>query len=354
VERRHHSFPRLLSAAQGTALTLALLVAGACGTGAAPAGGDQNLPNARVGPFRVLRTGETTRKAPFIFDSGLWRDPEIVGLGDNSGARARLFLAGGGETIAFLAFTDLDQAVDRGIGVPTRILEASEPWEMGALSAPAVLAEGGRTVLFYAAGGCIGRAVSLDGETFTREPATPVLCGDERGPVTSPSITRGADGGLRLFHEHAGGLVESRARDADGFSFTLGETVLLPSTDAGGYDVAGVGDPFALPLTSAEASVTGRTIRYLYYTAVAADGNRTIGLAARFGDDGPFERAREPVLTRYQPHAPTALVLPTMTLLYAGSVRDEVGSEDPAILAGLAPATIDRPLATPAPATSAP
>jgi hypothetical protein len=359
VEHRHHVVPGLLSGrGLWISLALALAFAGAslalssCGTGAAPAGGDQHLPNARVGPFRVLRTGETSRRAPFIFESGLWRDPEIVPIGDVPGARARLFVAGGGATNGFLAFTDLEQAVDRGNAVPTRVLEPSESWEGGSLGAPSVLVEGGRTVLFYAAGGCIGRAVAEDGESFVRDPLTPVFCGDERGPVASPSVVRGADGVLRLFHEQAGVLAEARADDPEGRSFLPGEVILAPSAEAAGFDAGGVADPYALPLTDAAASVTGRTIRYLYYTATSGEGARTIALAARFGDDGPFERAREPVLTRYQPRAPTALVLPTVTLLYASSVRDEVGSEDPAILGGLAPATIDRPLPVPAPADS--
>lgn len=347
---RHHLVAGVLSAL----VVVGLGIGGAaCGTGAAPAGGDQNLPNARVGPFRVLRTGETTRKAPFVFESGLWRDPAIVALGEGPEAgatRARLFLAGGGANNGFLAFTDLAQAVDRGNGVPTRVLEAAEEWEAGALGAPSVLVDQEKWLLFYAAGGCIGRAVSTDGEHFERAPRTPVLCGDERGPVGAPSIARGGDGGFRLFYEQAGAILEARALDAEGSAFGAGETVLRASTEEGSYDAGGVGDPCALPLTAAAASVTGRTVRYLYYTAHTADGTPAIGLAARFGDDGPLERAREPVLTRYRAHAPTALVLPTMTLLYASSSRDELGNDDPAVLAGLAPATVERPL----PSASAP
>lgn len=308
-----------------------------CGTGAAPAGGDRDLPNAQVGPFRVLREGETSRKAPFVFEVGLWRDPDVVDLGAIPGSLSRMYMAGGGEQAGFLACVDLVNAIARPDTVPVRLLEAKETWEQGSLAAPSVLHEDGRFVLYYAAGGCIGRAVSADGLAFAREPATPVFC-DAAGPIGSPSVVRAADGTLRMLHDFNGGIVESRS--VDGLTWVRGEPILAPSGVAGAYDQTRVGDAFALALTSAN----GRAIRYVYYTGTASDGLRSIGLAARFGDEGPLERAREPVLSRYEPRSPCALVFDNQTLLYASSRRAEVGNDAPAILAGLAPATFDRPL----------
>jgi hypothetical protein len=275
-----------------------------------------------------------------VFESGLWRDPDVVGLGEEPGTLARMYVTGGGEKNAFIAAVDLDRAIARPDSQPIRVLEAAEAWEQGALSAPSVLREEGRFVLFYTAAGCVGRAVSDDGLSFAREPKTPVFC-DETAPVGSPNVVRTADGSLRMFCSVGGSIVE--ARSSDGLSWLRGETVLAPSAIVGAYDESGVGDPFALPVTDK----TGRTIRYLYYTAMAASGLRSIGLAARFGDEGPLERGRDPVLTRYEPRSPTALVLPNETLLYASSLRAEVGTTDPAILAGLAPATLERPYGKP-------
>lgn len=333
MELRHHALRGLLIAGS------ALLAGGplACGTGAAPAGGDRDLPNAQVGPFRVLRAGETTRKAPFVFESGLWRDPEVVDLGAIPGSLTRMYMAGGGEKVGFLAAVDLVDAIARPDTQPVRILEPQEPWEQGALAAPSVLHEEGRFVLFYAAAGCIGRAVSTDGLAFVREPARPVFC-DAAGAIGSPSVERAADGTLHMFHDFDGNIVESRS--VDGLVWVRGEPVLGPSGVSEAYDETRVGDAFVLPLTSRQ----GRAIRYLYYTGTNAAGLRSIGLAARFGDQGPFERAREPVLSRYEPRSPCALAFEGQTLLYASSRRAEVGNDQPAILAGLAPATLDRPL----------
>lgn len=333
MERRQHAVRGLLIV---TLLGLGDTLVG-CGTGAAPAGGDRDLPNAQVGPFRVLREGETSRKAPFIFEVGLWRDPDVVDLGSVPGTLARMYMTGGGGNNAFIASVELTNAIARPDTVPARVLAASEAWEQGALAAPSLLHEDGRFVMYYAAGGCIGRAVSTDGLAFTREPATPVFC-DAAGPISSPNVVRTADGSFRMLHDFGGAIVESRS--VDGLAWVRGEPILAPSGVAEAYDETAVGDAFALWLTSAK----GRAIRYVYYTGTASTGLRSIGLAARFGDEGPLERAREPVLSRYEPRSPCALVFGDQTLLYASSRRAEVGNDAPAILAGLAPATLERPL----------
>ena len=63
---------------------VAVVTAIACGTGTPSAGGDHDLPTAVVGPFRVLRVGETPKTAPRILtalrqsDSLAW---ERIGSG---------------------------------------------------------------------------------------------------------------------------------------------------------------------------------------------------------------------------------------------------------------------------------
>ena len=345
MERRNDAgaglLRRLAAVSGGAVLALS------CGTGAAPAGGDRDLPNARVGPFRVLREGETSRKAPFVFENGLWRDPEIVDLGEAAGERSRLYFTGGGDA-SYISAIDLDQAIVRPDSVPARVLEALEPWEQGTVGQPSILRENGAFILFYgSSSGCIGRAVSADGLTFVREPTTPVLCGDGVA-VGSPSVVRGADGTLRMFHSLGSAIAESRS--ADGLTFALGAVILTPSGIPQSYDEKTVGDPYALPVTAS----SGRSIRYVYFTATGAKGLRSVGVAARFDDDGPLERARDAVLTRFEPRSPTVLVLPAVTLLYAGSRRAEVGNQESAILAGIAPATESRPLVLPKASSATP
>jgi hypothetical protein len=72
------------------------------------------------------------------------------------------------------------------------VLEASEPSDAGRVGAPVALAEGAGVSLLFAAGGAsIGRAVSTDGISFTREP-DPLLTAEpggwEAGRIDSPSV----------------------------------------------------------------------------------------------------------------------------------------------------------------------
>ncbi|MCS6902443.1 MAG: hypothetical protein RMJ98_22540, partial [Myxococcales bacterium] len=63
---------------------LALLLLASCGTGASPAGGDRDLPNAHAGPFRLLRAEEMKGRAPFVLErSAPWEGPAVLDLDDD-------------------------------------------------------------------------------------------------------------------------------------------------------------------------------------------------------------------------------------------------------------------------------
>lgn len=324
---------------------LVALAALGCGTNAPPAGGDRNLPNMLSGPFRLLRADETTLKAPFVLERNApWEAPSLVDRdGDPATLDAILFVSGG--TPSAISRFDVP---DGRAADPDRldVLKASEPWEgPEGVGHPAALRVGPELWLYYASGGCVGRAVSSDGGLSFTKRNEPVLCGQggpawEGGAISAPAVYRGFDGQFHLFYEASGAIGE--ATSSDGVTFQrAGDQPSLAASEASGegdepFDSAAVGEPFAL-LTE---SPLGRPITLVYYTGHNSKGRTAVGLSARFGDAGPLQRNPAPSLTRHDARGPCVLRFSGVTLLYAAGRSSETAESWKSMIVGaVAPAT---------------
>jgi len=342
-----------------------LAMVSACATLANSGGGDDNLPEAGLGPFREIATDElgNNRVAPYALrdDDEFARDVSVIDTdGDSStldvwAYAARTVFAEGVEPDPTMPTTDIVRHVaadgrsfERN---PDTVLQAEAPWEQGTIGKPSALRVDGEVWLYYAGAGGIGLAKSSDGVSFTRVGTAPVLDaadGWENGlPPTSPAVTS-VQGGFVMFYEVAlaEGSAIGEARSDDGSSWVRvgGAPVLSPG---GGYDAGGAGSPFSLMLQSAE----GRDIQVLYYGATDGEGKRTIALAARVDASGAFRRAAAPVFgsaNALGPREPCLLRYATYTLLFATQQAGTTSALDfPAVAVGVAPAAVGLPSPVP-------
>jgi hypothetical protein len=102
-----------------------------------------------------------------------------------------------------------------------------------------------------------------------------------------------------------------------------------------------VGSPFPVLAVSGD----GRPILRLYYGARDSAGHGTVGLAARYGTDGPLERAVSAVFGTTKPldpREPCVVPFAGFTLLYA-TEKASTTDTHPVIAVGVAPATATLP-----------
>jgi hypothetical protein len=351
---------------------LALVFSCGCATLPEPTGGEEGLPNAGAGPFRALVKGEigNGRGAPNALNdsNGYARDIAVIDLdGDPKTLGVAAFLAvavpeGGAAptrdspTRAIQRFGALDGRSFDHAAAP--VLAPDAAWEGSLMGSPAALRKGGEVWLYYAAAGGIGLARGdATGTTFTKLDA-PVLAVAESGwdagiVPQSPGVVLLADGSVRLFYQvdFALGSAVGEAKSADGIHFErVGDgPALTRGIDAGdagdagdlAYDGAGCGSPFPVLATGGD----GSTILRLYYGALDHAGTRTIGLAARYGESGAFQKAVGPVFGAGKPlgpREPCVVPFDGFSLIYA-TERSSTSSQDPVIAAGIAPATAKLP-----------
>lgn len=362
------SKPGIVRGVASAALCGVALVLGGCATLAEGGGGDEGLPNASAGPFRKLAEGElgNSRSAPnALLDKDTFpRDPAVVDLdGDPATLAVAGYFAASAEgqpatspPRAILRHGALDaRSFDRSGDV---VLEPSEPWEGDSIGAPSALRVGDEIWVYYTAAGGIGLARSADGLSFTREPG-PVLAPDtegwEQGGVpASPGVARLWDGSFRMFYEvpagGGGGATAGarigEARSDDGIAWTrvgdgpaLAPAPAVPGTSEADlpFDGASVGSPF--PVTAISAA--GERILRVYYGARSQSGLASVGLAARFGADAPLERAVSPVFgagSSLEAREPCVVIYGGFSLLFA-TQRADIGEDDLAVAAGVAPGT---------------
>jgi hypothetical protein len=346
---------------------LATSTALGCATQPEPTGGGEGLPSANAGPFRALVKGEigNLRSAPNgLTDSrGFGRDISVVDL---DGKPETLEVAG------FVAASLKEDGKDPEPDSPTKVihrygaldgrsfdreqlvvLEPDAAWEGGIVEGPCAVRVGDEIFLYYAAAGGIGVARgAADGMAFTKqqEPVLSVSTAgwDEGVAPRSPGVVRLKDGTFRLFYEAAlpgGGTAIGEAKSADGLKFErVGSgPVLSPSVGATSetgdppYDALAVGGPSPILATAGD----GTPVLRVYYGAVDAQGTRTIGLAARYGDDGGLTRAIAPVFGTTKPRLsrePCVVAFDGFSFVYATAAAG-TNDDDPAITVGLAPAT---------------
>jgi hypothetical protein len=292
--------------------------------------------------------------APFVIERNApWEGPAALDLDGDPATMSAAIYVSWGETSTITRFLVPDGRSLEGNGV--KVLEASEPWELGGVRHPAVLREGAEVWMYYEAGGCIGRAISQDnGQTFAKNPTTPVLCSAdpwEGGALAAPSAHRGFDGKIHLLYEASGAIGEAISADGVAFQRPRGAP-LLTRSDAPAlapdatlddvFDSAAVGEPAALLLTSG----LERPVTLIYHTGVNRLGRTAVGLAARIGDDGEVQKNPAPVLARHDARGPAVLRFSGLTLLYAAGRSSEVAASWESVIVGaLAPA--DRSLPAP-------
>jgi hypothetical protein len=349
------------------AVALALL-APACATLAEGGGGDENLPNAATGPFREARSDELGNQRPA--PNGLEDDetfPRDVAVLDVDGdpatlpvlAWAAVNIAPEGQDASFEApanaivrYGALDgRSFER---TPVPVLEAEGPADF--LGSPAVLRSGAEVLLWFDTPEGIALAASPDGESFTRADG-PVLAAAESGwdagaTPRHPGVVRLDEGSLRMFYEvdHGSGTAIGEAVSADGRSWSrvgdgpaLAPRALAAEGAPPHWDDAAVGAPS--PVLDHDA--VGRTVVLVYHAATDHDGVRVVALAARYGEDGPLQRATGPVfgaLGGLGPGEPCVLRFDGFTLLYATQrASSAAGQPHPAVAIGVAPATVTLP-----------
>ncbi len=345
----------------------------ACATLGSDGLGDVGLPNAGVGPFRRLASGEVPGIAPYVLEGeGAYRDPAV--LGESSGTRVWLYAAAtssgrdaipAGPVIVRTSAKDARSFVGSGFG-PGRgtvlALAPSLPWEGGVVGAPFALRSEGRVLLFYAARDGIGLATADAPEGPFTKRDTPVLTTAdtsvspwESGAPRAPSAyVEGRT--VHLLYASNGAIGEATADlvalafrrvDADPRSPTLDPVLVRsapvdPRTLAPGekppFDELAVDDP----CVSVRESPAGRTVVRVLYTGLAAGSARAtaIGFAARFGHEGPLVKQSLPVYAaKSTERAPALLDLGARSYLYFTEPRASDGREG--VGAGFAPGNVD-------------
>lgn len=330
----------------------------ACGTLATAAGDDDaTRPNATSGPFRAISDAELpdSNEAPNVLSGGgddndseesndrWYRQASAVSLDASKlpGSTALYVVVGpAGQGAIHRYHADDARTFDDELG--DVVLEAELSWEGDGLTEPSVHPVGDEMWLYYGAEGGIGFARSSDGVTFTRESKPVLEAGGadwEAGAVPqAPAflpLPAEAGGGYRLFYEANGRIGE--AESEDGVTWTRIGTAPILEPSAGTFDAAGVGAPFASRWQSPE----GRWVTRIYYAGVDAEGASSIGLAARFGNDGGLTKAVARVFSGFRsPGSPTVIASPSLSLMYV-TQRAGVTSAltTPAIALTLAPST---------------
>jgi hypothetical protein len=345
-----------------------------------------NLPNASAGPFRALAAeGEVhgpdggivsgseignSRTPPDGFDDlNTWgRDITVVDAdGDPSTLGVFAYVAAGVRTNGNLPGpTDPTRSIVRYAALDGRsfdrsaevVLQADATWEGNVLASPSALRlPSGDILLYYAAAGGIGLARSPDSHAFAKEGPvlTPDPSGWEQGAVPrSPGVVALPDGSFRMFYEvttRPGVSAIGEATSADGASWTrVGQGPALEKAGIGDggsepWDSTSVGTPSAQVSVSAD----GRPEIRVYYGALDSKGTATIGLAARYGSEGPLTRAASAVFGtggKLGPREPCTLSFTGFTFLYATQASSTTDSS-PVVAVGVAPATVILPAPLP-------
>lgn len=287
------------------AVVLVAMGTPACGMGAAPSGGDTDLPISFVGPFQSLNSAQLPSGQRTLIAADLEGDvdePSVVVVN-----RRR---------VAFMTLTTRDaMGVSRSV-----IARASErqdrppgslqfesarplffpelPWEGNAVGSPSVVVtRPSEWIMVYAAGGAIGLATSTDGLQFVRR-SEPILTADrthgEGAVLSAPSIARDPSGRWHMVYASDGKLFAARAPAPTGPWERVGTgAILAPVTNGNGttgFESRALDDPSLTIVTTA----AGRTLYVVFYTADSGTTKTVISAAASF-DGEHFTRVGRPL-----------------------------------------------------------
>ncbi|MBI2894275.1 MAG: hypothetical protein HYY06_12050 [Deltaproteobacteria bacterium] len=305
---------------------LAACVTG-CGVLAAPADVPDELPDARLGPFRKLDELEAD-PAPFVeidYAAELG-GPAVLATGSRFELYFHATLDAGGAPALRLAAGDGATA----FGEDEVILEPED--EIGLVDPAAIRTWTGDDLLFYAAATGDWIRLARREEAGFVPGGAPVL-ERGRGPaIGAPSLLE-LDDELLLYFER-GDLIELAVSADGGATWAERGPVLFPDE---GWDAGGVGDPSAILYTSP----LGRRSVRLYYTGRSLDDPPVagIGVAASFDGAGDFDRlVGNPLFDGDRDEqAPAALDVGGATVLYFS--QSSAGGR-PAIAAAVAPGDV--------------
>ena len=293
-------------------LAFCILLA-ACATTGADGHGDVALPSAGVGPFRKLDTSEVQGVAPFVLDDAIALYGEPATLVENDEVVLFVSMAdGAGRAIARSRASDgrsfFGASGDVG-HAPEIVLRADQAWEGKTLGGPFVMRRGTELLLYYAAEGGLGLARSTDGHAFRKDPG-PIV----PAPARAPGGYVDAANRVHIFFGRETDLHETIDGGPPSVVFSPAAIpAVLEKNEKPPFDTAAVDDPFVVTRTTP----AGRFVVQVLYTGRIADGTTAIGLAARYGDEGPLDRQALPVYSIGQHEAaPAFAATRTGTYLY--------------------------------------
>jgi hypothetical protein len=252
----------------------------ACGVLATPGGGDENLPDARLGPFRPFAEGEVQLPPMAALDfTAQLGGPDVARAPDGAFV---LTMHGAPDDDEVTVLRRMTGEAPTTFASP-EVLLGGEP--VG-LRDPCVVEHDGTTLLFFGLGdgSQIGVARSEGGADFVRDDE-PVLTSEDpvESPIGAPSVVI-VDGDWLLYHSRADSIALAVSTD-DGRTFEDEGIVLGPGE---GWDDANAGEPAAVVTRSALGE---RRVR-LYYTGTssAEPYPRSVGVAVSFDGHTDFHR----------------------------------------------------------------
>ena len=333
-------------------LLMLALVSG-CATLATAHDESGTAPSAGIGPFRKLTGTEVKGVAPFVLDDFVaqYQDPEASTAAEGG---VDLFAAATEDAEGVIVRTRATDARSFYGGggdyahTPLTVLRPSLAWEGKRLFAPCVVQRDGSRWLYYASEGGIGVAREA-GPAWEKVPS-PVLSALgadpwERGVPTSADAAAMPDGTVHLFFTSGTSMGEAVSTDGVTFARVGGGPALSAWGD--GFAGGAVGDPdVSVRITAAD-----RLVVSLLFTATDRGGSTSIGVAGRFGSDGPFEQRDAPVYAIGKgERAPSVASFGDLTFLYL--TQPQSGSKAyPAVAAAMSPADKFLPAPDPFPET---
>ncbi len=261
--------------------SLLLLLLPACGLGWIGSEDDRTagLPTAGAGPYKRLEPDDLTPASEprFLNDTRAdVEDPSMLSGG--AGLRVWFTRRTDDPVVSEVHYLEAPSAHQLPTVGPMAVLDATETWEEGVVSSPSVTEDStGALVMFYEGGVAmpsIGRAVSIDGVSWTRD-GDPLLVG-----ATSPSAVF-VGGETWLFVTRPNEIGIWRAVDSgSGFDFDPAPVLLPRPDETEAFDQLAVFDPFALAVPTLEPGVTRV---HLWFAGSSEDPPATsIGYAATF------------------------------------------------------------------------
>ena len=274
---------------------LVIVVASGCGLGWVDGLDDRTagLPTSGAGPYvRLDRDDNTPATEPRFLDElrANLDDPSMLAGG--AGIRVWFTRATLEPVTSEIQYTEATSPRALPSLDPMPVLTATEAWEEGVVSSPSVIADpAGGFIMFYEGGVAtpsIGRAVSSDGITWTKD-ALPVLAG---GSAPGAVVVGGE---TWLFATRPGETGIWRAVDGGGgFAFDAAPVVSPRPESPEAFDAVSVSDPFALAVPTLDG---GQRI-HLWFAGTTDTPTTAIAIGyagsfdgiewLRFGGDKPM------------------------------------------------------------------